>query len=335
MIKNTTIPVRTNELHNNKVCEAINGKRIKHAACLFFVHFLLFYSSYAQLTAFQKAPATAAPGASFIVKLSINRGAVDGFMKFSQALPEGYTALEIDSKNGDFRFENNETKIIWLKAPQEKAYTVSYKIKVPEGANGVITLTGKIVYVTAKNERKVFDFPAEKITISKTPGKTITTVAKSNETEVKPTIKEKKDVAIAEKKTTQPAVPPAVSNKVETTPLIRRKNFGFLKGGQEPAENELDTWSHFPLPQTKFRVQIGAFRQPAIIKNVPDHSTLRVNEITKHFSGSFATYEQATERKTQMIEKGYKDAFIVEFPTSFVKQAQNHVCKSWWNCSSH
>lgn len=335
MIKNTTIPARNNDLHKNKVCKAVNGKKIKHAVCLFLIHFILLFNTYAQLTAFQKAPATAVPGASVIVKLSINRGAVDGFMKFSQALPVGYTALEIDSKNGDFRFENNETKIIWLKAPKEKAYTVSYKIKVPEGASGVITLTGKIVYVTAKNKRKVVDFPVEKITISKTPGKTLT-VAKSNEAEVKPTVKEKKNVAItSENAKTQSAAPPVVSTQRKSSPLQKKKTFAFLKGGLEPAESELDNWANIPLPQKKFRVQIAAFRQQARIKNVPDHSTLLVNEITKHFSGSFTTYQQATERKKQMIEKGYKDAFIVEFPTSFVKPDQNHICKPWWNCISH
>lgn len=63
-----------------------------------------------------------------------------------------------------------------------------------------------------------------------------------------------------------------------------------------------------------YKVQIGAFSQKPNIENVPEISTFVLeNGITKYFSGNFSTYEQALERKKQMIEKGYQGAFIVKF----------------------
>lgn len=333
MTKDLKIPEAFNNLYKCKVSKAL---KTKTAACLLFIHFLLFNTTYAQLTALQKAPSTASPGSAFIVKLSINRGPIDGFMKFSQALPEGYSAVEVDSKSGDFRFENNETKIIWLKAPKETTYTVAFKIKVPGNATGVITLTGKIIYVTDKNERKVFEFPVEKVTISKTSEKATVSSEKSSPDNKKAETQVKNTPAVTshapEKKVQQQQKEtPVASAEVPIPALtVKKPQYGFLSWGQPSSQQT--SWSTAPFPYKKFRVQVGAFRKSTTIKDVPEHSIIVVNDITKHFSGSFLTYDQAAVRKNQMVEQGFKDAFIVEFPTALVKPEKGTACNTWWDC---
>ena len=63
-------------------------------------YFLLFLSAglVAQdITGTQKIPTRALPGTDFIVETTINKGKINGFMKFFQEIPEGFTATEIES----------------------------------------------------------------------------------------------------------------------------------------------------------------------------------------------------------------------------------------------
>lgn len=320
---------------NSQTCKTTSFAEVIHLLIVFLCSFSL---SHAQLAALQKVPSTAAPGSSFIVKISINRGSVNGFMKLSQPLPQGYSAVELDSKDGDFRYENNETKIIWLKAPAEVTYTVTYKVKVPKNASGTLALAGKITYVTNKNERKVFDFPVKKITISNTAQKAVT---KSNDSEPENALnkankKTKEQITRDELLITKASSKTISSNttlsKTGAT-VYTKKKYGFRKGGLEAdRENEPETVITANSGK-KYKVQIGAFRQAKQINDVPEHTTVMVGDITKHFSGNFSTYEGASERKNKMIEQGYKDAFIVTFQGEGSNEPPKpHVCQSWWHC---
>ncbi|MCA6363752.1 MAG: SPOR domain-containing protein [Bacteroidetes bacterium] len=69
--------------------------------------------------------------------------------------------------------------------------------------------------------------------------------------------------------------------------------------------------------QLVFRVQLGAFKQPlspGVFNDVPDLVMVRTSDgLYKYMTGSFSTFEQAAERKAQMLVKGYKGAFIAAY----------------------
>lgn len=69
--------------------------------------------------------------------------------------------------------------------------------------------------------------------------------------------------------------------------------------------------------QLVFRVQLGAFKQPlspSVFADVPDLVMVRTSDgLYKYMTGSFSTFEQAAERKAQMLVKGYKGAFIAAY----------------------
>lgn len=333
MITNKQITAFNKYKSKIKICKAAIFFLTKSIFLSFIILLISCIQSFGQLAALQKVPATVSAGSSFTVKLSINRGSINGFMKLSQSLPEGYSAVEIESKSGDFRYENNETKIIWLKAPSEVSYTVTYKVSVPKNATGSITLGGKIIYVNNNNERKIFNLPIKKVTITapKDGSKTdkIETAKKtsSNVTNTKETTNAKNTKLL----TAKTAKTVAVSSESATAkPSATKMRYGYRKGGYEPDPlNEIEIYSHEG--GKNYKVQIGAFRQNHQLSNVPEYSTLVVNGITKHFSGSFSTYEKAAERKKLMIEKGFKDAFIVSFTTNS-ESTKTHICKSWWSC---
>jgi cell division septation protein DedD len=268
------------------------------------------------LTASQTFPSSVAAGSSFTVEININRGSINGFMKFFQELPAGFVATEIDSKGGSFSFADNGAKVVWIAPPNEPTYTVSYKVTVPADASGTKNITAKFSYIN-NNERKIFDFEPKTITIGGAGSATIpspTPVATKQ-----PPITEKQPAVVPPVKTT-PTTPVAVEKPASTTqPSAKPNNPPTL-----PASTKTEAAA---VPTTKvpvtavpsstgktYRVQIGAFSAKPKIDDVRDISTIVLdNGITKYFSGNFATIEEATKRKEEVAKKGFPGAFIVSF----------------------
>jgi hypothetical protein len=279
------------------------------------------------LTATQTIPASAAAGSSFTVEISINRGSINGFMKFFQELPAGFTATEIDSKGGSFSFADNGAKVVWIAPPNEPTYTVSYKVTVPADASGTKTITAKFSYIN-NNERKIFDFEPKTITIEG-PGVTKTPPPPGTAAKATPsTPVTTKQPAVGEKQS--PAAVPPVKT-ASATPVVAEKVTTPVQASAKPANNgttpatqktETAVVSATKVPVTAvpsssgktYRVQIGAFSAKPKIDDVKDISVIALdNGITKYFSGNFSTIEEATKRKEEVAKKGFPGAFIVSF----------------------
>lgn len=92
-------------------------------------------------------------GEVFEVTLSINKGDLSDYSRFSQDLPLGLIASNVSSPNADFSFDNQRIRIIWLKLPEEQEVKVTYNIQVDERLKGNFTLGGVFAYVVS-DERK-------------------------------------------------------------------------------------------------------------------------------------------------------------------------------------
>ena len=92
-------------------------------------------------------------GEEFTVAVTITKGGLTDYSRFSQDLPLGLTAVNVSSPNADFSFDNQRIRIIWLKLPEGDAVTVSYKIRVDERLKGSFALGGVFAYVV-EDERK-------------------------------------------------------------------------------------------------------------------------------------------------------------------------------------
>jgi cell division protein FtsN len=66
-----------------------------------------------------------------------------------------------------------------------------------------------------------------------------------------------------------------------------------------------------------FRVQLGAFSHPisrGTFADVPDLTVVKTEDgLYKYMSGSYSTFEQAANAKTQLLVKGYAGAFITAY----------------------
>jgi hypothetical protein len=96
-------------------------------------------------------------GEAFEVNVTIQKGNLTDYSRFSQDLPLGLTATNISSPNADFSFDNQRIRIIWLKLPEEKEVKVTYSITVNERLKGTIILGGVFAYVVDE-ERKFINF---------------------------------------------------------------------------------------------------------------------------------------------------------------------------------
>lgn len=96
-------------------------------------------------------------GEEFTVTVTINKGSLTDYSRFSQDLPLGLTATNVSSPNADFSFDNQRIRIIWLKLPATSEVKVSYNILVNERLKGTFILGGVFAYVV-EDERKFLNF---------------------------------------------------------------------------------------------------------------------------------------------------------------------------------
>lgn len=248
-----------------------------------------------ELTATQNFETTVKPGGVLKVEITINKGAITGFMKFSQDLPEGYTASLVDSKGGSFSYADNMAKIVWISPPAEQSFTVSYNITAPASANGSVNLGGKISFVD-NNERKTFDLEKKYFVVGNNANIQVASNTTTSNAVKAPVITENKQEVIEN---------PKVEEKKETKAAITSPVTAVTKA---PSTASITNSGK------TYRVQIGAFNLKPTLEGVPSLSTVVLdNGMTKYFSGNFNTYEEASRHKALMLQKGFIGAFIVSF----------------------
>ncbi|QKG79000.1 SPOR domain-containing protein [Tenuifilum thalassicum] len=110
-------------------------------------------------------PSTVNAGSEFDVEVVLKKGDLSGFARLQQELPYGLTAKLVESSLGDFSFEEQKVRFLWLKLPDEKQLRLVYRIKVDERLKGSFSLKGTFSYID-NNERKTANFESSKITIN-------------------------------------------------------------------------------------------------------------------------------------------------------------------------
>jgi hypothetical protein len=109
-------------------------------------------------------PSEVNAGSEFVVKVTLEKGNLEGFSRFQQNIPAGLTAISEISSNADFTFSDKRVRLIWLRIPRNNEIMVSYRIKVDEKLKGNFSLAGKFSYID-NNERKSVDIDPVSITI--------------------------------------------------------------------------------------------------------------------------------------------------------------------------
>jgi len=298
---------------------------------------LLVKTSFCQtVTATLNIPASANPGTDMIVEVSVNKGSSNGFMKYFQEIPAGFTAVDIDSKSGSFTYADNGVKIVWITPPSEPTFVISYKINVPASATGTKSFTGKVSYIQ-ENERMAYEIPPVTVSFGGAP---VASIPKAETPKPEVKVETPKPVAETPKpevvKTETPVIAETPKSEVVKTEVPKAETPKPVITKVEPTKteivaNEKPTPTPKPVvvvpapnkipvtaaPQTggkSYRVQIGAYNLNPVISNVLEISKVTLdNGMTKYFSGNFTNYDDAVKRKNEVTAKGFPGAFIVQF----------------------
>ncbi|MGE0077047.1 MAG: SPOR domain-containing protein [Bacteroidales bacterium] len=110
-------------------------------------------------------PNTISAGSEFDIEVVLKKGDLNGFARYQQQLPLGLTAQLVESSFGDFSFEDQKVKFIWLQIPSDKEIKFTYRVKVDERLKGEFNLKGNFSYIV-NNERKSTDAESSIITIN-------------------------------------------------------------------------------------------------------------------------------------------------------------------------
>ncbi len=109
-------------------------------------------------------PTSANAGDEFLIEVTINKGDIEGFARYQQDLPVGFTAVSRQTANGIFKFEDQKVKIQWMQVPYDREIVVSYAVQVAPTVSGDFNFDGKFSYIL-NNGVQTSVVPAQPITI--------------------------------------------------------------------------------------------------------------------------------------------------------------------------
>lgn len=265
---------------------------------LFAVAFLFIsVISFAQLSITHNMPASINPGSTQDIEFTINKGSVGGFAKFQCDLPFGFTATNIDSKSGNFTYENQRLKIVWVSVPGDASFSFKFSMGVPANAINSASISAKFFYLE-NNVKKELDMPSHTIrfgegSVSSAPTNTVATTP-TNTVAATPTNTVTSTPTNTVAATPTNTVTSTPSNTVTSTPP---------KTTTTPSSSGVT-----------YKLQLGAFSSSPAKSKFPDVN-FTVNEEGGYFkavSGNFNNIDDALKYKSELSAKGYQ-GFIVAY----------------------
>lgn len=275
----------------------------------------------AQVVMTANFPSELAPGTNRMIEVKINKGAISNFSKYQIDVPANVTLSEGDSKTGNFSFENNRGKIVWVSIPVESEFTVSFKVEVSASASGSGNFVQKFYYLDNGTKKEV---EGETYAVNFNAG-AAPAVAQSPEPAAS-------SAPATTPASSAPAEPTAKSPEpVKTNPEPVSKVPEPVKANPEPAKVTPPVTSSAPEPRVKaepvakttvatsgaqvFRVQIGAYNtQPPKSKYASAGKATVSNEdgFYKVLIGNYTTREEALKKRDELKNQGF-NGFVVAY----------------------
>jgi cell division protein FtsN len=271
---------------------------------------------FSQITVTSNLPTNINVGAVIDAEVKINKGALGNFAKYQMDVPTGYVVSSVDVKGGNFTFENQRAKIVWVSVPGEAEFAVKFKIQVNSDAANPGTFTQKFYYLE-NNEKKEVEASPVVITIGGA-GSAVAVETKSVETKVTETKPVETKVTETKVTETKPVETKVTETKVtETKPVETKvtetKPVETVK--TTPVVSTNKTSSSASETGMTFKVQLGAF------SNEPNKSKFAsvgkvnvdfINGLYKVTTGNFSNKDDAMKFCIELQSKGVS-SFVVKY----------------------
>jgi cell division protein FtsN len=288
---------------------------------LTFLALTSFIAAFSQITINGNFPSSMGAGSSVDADVKINKGTVGNFAKYQMDVPAGIVVSSIDVKNGNFTFENQRAKIVWVSVPSDPEFTIKLKIQAASDAPSSVTFSQKFYYLE-NNEKKEVEASPVVISIgggsevaATTPVETkpVEPVVTSTPVETKPV----EPVVTSTPVETKPVEPVVTSTPVETKPVEPVVTSTPVE--TKPAETTPVQKTTAPSSSSEagmtFKVQIGAYStEPSKSKfaGAGKVSIDLINGMYKVTTGNFNTKEDAIKHRDELQSKGYS-GFIAKY----------------------
>lgn len=272
-------------------------------------------TAFAQVSITTNIPNSLAAGSSFDAEVKINKGGIGNFAKYQMDVPTGYVVTSSEAKGGNYTFENQRAKIVWVSVPAEAEFTVKFKIQVGSDAPATGTIAQKFYYLE-NSEKKEF----EATPISVTVGGSGAVAVNNTPTETKPT--ETKPVETKPTETKPVETKPTETKPVETKPTetkpVETKVTETKPVETKPTETstvKTTTSSSAAEAGMTFKIQLGAFSNEPSKSKFSGAGSVTIESLDGLFkvtTGNFKTREEAYKRLDELKAKGY-NGFLVKY----------------------
>ncbi|MCB0381114.1 MAG: hypothetical protein KDD24_07645 [Flavobacteriales bacterium] len=240
-------------------------------------------------------------GNSYEVTVNVSQTNLEGFAKIVETIPTGFSAEAIETKGGVFSFKENEAKILWMAAPTDKEFEISYKIIANSAIEKTYTINGSFSYLDNDITQRFL----------------------LNSTEFKYTksIQEEEVVAEVIEPTTESESieEPEIE---ESTPIIEEQD-PIIEETYSSKQDETTTSkiTSTPQPETgiSYKVQVGAGHQKvsanyfAVKYNLTDKVATESHQgWIKYVVGSYSDYKSARDKRNT-VRSNVKTAFVTAY----------------------
>ena len=286
-----------------------------------------FTAIFSQITINGNFPNSMSAGSSIDADVKINKGTVGNFAKYQMDVPAGIIVSSIDAKTGNFTFENQRAKIVWVSVPSDPEFTIKLKVQAASDAPSSVTFSQKFYYLE-NNEKK--EVEATPVVISIGGGSAV--AATPTPTETKPVEPVATTPTPTETKPVEPvATTPAPTETKPVEPVATTPTPTETKPVEPvaatPTPTETKPVEAAPVKKTTapaastseagmtFKVQIGAYSTEPSKSRFAGAGKVNVdliNGMYKVTTGNFKTKEEAIKYRDELQSKGYS-GFIAKY----------------------
>ena len=263
-------------------------------------------------------PATATAGQAFDAEYTLTKGANMGsFAKFQLDLPAGFDAQSVDIKGGNFTFENNRVKIVWVSLPGDASFKFVFKLTASASTSGNITIAPQFFYLE-NNVKKEYVVPTSGINFGGSNGD----IASGNNGSTPPPVTDNNNTSSGTAPDNTAVTPPANNTDNTQAPVTENTPPPAVNNTPPPVVNNTPppVVKNTPPPAAKsntvFHVQVAALTNKPTKTKFSEYGNVKIVEdagLFKVLVGNFKTLEEARAYKAQLISKGASGCFVVAY----------------------
>ena len=266
-------------------------------------------------------PASASAGQPIEAKFTLTKAPTMGsFAKFQVDLPAGFTAESVEIKGGNFTFENNRVKIVWVSLPPDASFDFIFKMTAPSTASGNISFSPQFFYLE-NNVKKEYTVPPASVNFGGSGSSEVATntTTDNNTTNSTPPPTDNNTSTSTTENNSQnnntTSTPPPTDNNTSTTsnntettnatPVTN--NTAPVKTNPTAVASKSNIVYHIQLAALTGKPTKSRFAEYGAVKVVEDGGLFKV------LVGSFKTLEEARAYKKTLLAKGAEGVFVVAY----------------------